>query len=192
MSGPLWFYSHADLWKHKNPVPKVRLWLKSKKKTCFKWGFWICKKSFIRKEDQDNTREFTESVQSTNNYNCLSSSINQPKNYPSTYSDSFSQILSVKNHPNFIFCQFRIFVYGPTPKNKNVEFTESLRKFYLLYQWWILVPVHSLITWYYFIQYRLFVYSTDYFLKLLFPFELFFEQKIGTSFAQVKIDLNPS
>ena len=31
MSGPLWFYSHTDLWKHKNRVMKVRLWFKSKK-----------------------------------------------------------------------------------------------------------------------------------------------------------------
>ena len=105
------------------------------------WNIW--------RNDKDNSREFTESAESTKNYNCLSSSINQPKNYPSTYSDSFSRILSIKNRPNFIFCQFGIFVYDSTPKNKNVEFTESFRKFYSLYQWWILVPVHSLITWYY-------------------------------------------
>ena len=41
-------------------------------------------------------------------------------------SDTFSGILSVKNHPNFIFRQFHVFGYAPIPKNQNVEFEESL------------------------------------------------------------------
>ena len=74
------------------------------------WNIW--------RNDKDNSREFTESAESTKNYNCLSSSINQPKNYPSTYSDSFSRILSVKNRLNFIFCQFRISFMAPHLKTK--------------------------------------------------------------------------
>ena len=50
--------------------------------------------------------------------------IKQPKNYPYTYSDTFSQILSVKNNSNFIFLQFRVFVCGRLPKNENAEFAE--------------------------------------------------------------------
>ena len=44
--------------------------------------------------------------------NCLSSSIKQSKNYPSTYYNTFLRCLSVKNHSNYIFCQFRFFAYG--------------------------------------------------------------------------------
>ena len=68
--------------------------------------------------------EFAESAE---NYNYVSSLIKQSKNYFSTYSDTSSGILSVKNHPNFIFCQFSVFGYGPKPKNENAEFAESFR-----------------------------------------------------------------
>ena len=50
-----------------------------------------------------NYTEFSESTESAENYNCLSSLIKQPKNYSSTCSDAFSQILSVKNHSSFYF-----------------------------------------------------------------------------------------
>ena len=40
----------------------------------------------------------------------------------------------LKNHSNFIFRQFLVFVYDPIPKNENVEFAESFRKSHLLYQ----------------------------------------------------------
>ena len=83
---------------------------------------------------QVDSTEFAESAESTKNYNYLSSSIKQPKNYLSTYSDTFSRILFVKIHPNFIFRQFRVFNYGPIRKNESVEFAESLRNFHLLYQ----------------------------------------------------------
>ena len=63
--------------------------------------------------------EFEESAESAENCNLVSSSIKQLKNYPSTYSDTFSLILSVKNHPNLIFCQFCVFVYHPVPENEN-------------------------------------------------------------------------
>ena len=52
---------------------------------------------------QVDSKEFAESAESAENYNHLSSSIKQPKNYFSTYSDTFSWILSVKNHPNITF-----------------------------------------------------------------------------------------
>ena len=45
-------------------------------------------------------------------------------NYFSTYSDTFSRILSVKNYPNFIFRQFHVFGYGTIPKNESAEFAE--------------------------------------------------------------------
>ena len=48
-------------------------------------------------------------------------------NYFSTYSDTFSRILSIKNHPNFIFHQFSVFGYGSIPKIENLEFAESFR-----------------------------------------------------------------
>ena len=71
--------------------------------------------------DQVNSTEFAESAESAENYNYHSSLIKQPKNYLSTYSDIFSWILSVKNHLNCIFRQFRVFCYGPIPKNENTE-----------------------------------------------------------------------
>ena len=52
----------------------------------------------------------------------------QSKNYPWTYSDTFLQILSVKNNSNFIFLQFCVFVCGPIPKNENAEFAEGFKK----------------------------------------------------------------
>ena len=60
--------------------------------------------------------------------------ITQPKNYLSIYSDTFSRILSDKNHPNFTLHQFRVFGYGPIPKNEITEFAVSLRKCHLLCQ----------------------------------------------------------
>ena len=67
------------------------------------------------------------SMESTENHNFLSSLIRQPKNYPWTYSDTFSQILSVKNNSNFIILQFRVFVCRPIPK--NAKFAEDFEKF---------------------------------------------------------------
>ena len=54
-------------------------------------------------------------------------------NYFSTYSDTFSRILSVKNYPNFIFRQFHVFGYGTIPKNESAEFAESFRMDYYYY-----------------------------------------------------------
>ena len=76
---------------------------------------------------QVDSTEFAESVESVENYNYVSSLIKWPKNYFSAYSDTFLQILSVKNHPNFIFHQFCVFDYGPIPKNKNAGLAESFR-----------------------------------------------------------------
>ena len=73
--------------------------------------------------------EFAEFAESAENHNFLSSVIKQPKNYPLTYSDTFSQILSVKNNSNYIFLQFRAFVCGPIPKNENAEFAKGFKKF---------------------------------------------------------------
>lgn len=96
-------------------------------------------------DDFQGIRRSAEFVES---YNYLPSSITQPKNYLSIYSDTFSRILSDKNHPNFTLHQFRVFGYGPIPKNEITEFAVSLRKCHLLCQWWMVVTVHSLITWY--------------------------------------------
>ena len=41
---------------------------------------------------------YPKSAESTEYYDCLSSSIKYPKNYPSTYSNTFSRNLSVKNY----------------------------------------------------------------------------------------------
>ena len=44
----MWFCSHIDLWKHKNCIIKVRLWLINEK-TCFQRGFEFYKKTSIKK-----------------------------------------------------------------------------------------------------------------------------------------------
>ena len=73
---------------------------------------------------QVDSMELVVLAESGENHNFLSSLIKQPKNYPWTYSDTFSQILSVKNNSNFIFLQFCIFVCGPIAKNEK----RNLRK----------------------------------------------------------------
>ena len=78
---------------------------------------------------QVDSTEFVEFVESMENHNFLSLLIKQPKNYPWTYSDTFSQILPVKNNLNSILLQFHVFVCGPIPKNENVEFAEVFKKF---------------------------------------------------------------
>ena len=95
------------------------------------------------------------------------SSMKQPKNYLSAYSDTLSRILSVKNQANFIFRQFRDFGYGPTRKSENAEFAESFRNFHLLYQ----CTIWSLDTIIY-IQYRLLF-------KITLFVGFFFKQKLG-------------
>ena len=123
---------------------------------------------------QVDSTEFAESAESAENHNFLSSLIKQPKNYPWTYCDTFSQILPVKNNSSFIFLQCRVFVCGPVPKNENAEFAEGFKKFHLLYQCWIVVTVHRLIARYQCL-YTLQITFQTYF----YPFELFFKQKIG-------------
>ena len=123
---------------------------------------------------QVDSMEFSESAESAENHNFLSLLIKDSKNYPWTCSDTSSQILSVKNNSKFIFLQFRVFVCGPIPKNENAEFAEGFEKFHLLYQCWIVVPVHRLIT----------CYQCLYTLQITFqtyfhPFQFFFKQKIG-------------
>ena len=65
------------------------------------------------------------------------------KGLSSVYSNTFLCILLVINHSNLIFCQFHIFLFGPIRKSKNAKSPERLRNFNLLYQWWIVVTVHS-------------------------------------------------
>ena len=117
--------------------------------------------------------EFAESTESAENYNYLSLSIKRPTNCSSPYTDTFSWILSVKNHSNFIFGQFCIFVNGPIPKNENTEFEESFRKFHLLYQWWTMVTVqqfdHLILR---------FINTRDYFSNLIFLFDFFSKKKL--------------
>ena len=62
---------------------------------------------------QVDSTEFAKLAESVENYNYLSSSIKQPKNYLSTFSDTFSRILFIKNHSNFIFRQFGLFRLWP-------------------------------------------------------------------------------
>ena len=141
----------------------------------------------MTKVGQVDSTEFAELDESAENYNYLSSSIKQHKNYLTTYSDAFSWILSVKNDPNFIFREYRVFGYGPIPKNENAEFAESFRNFHLLYHWWIVVTVRSLITWYY----SLYTIQTN-FQNYSFHLKFFSKKKknlgIGTSFAHAKIE----
>ena len=121
-----------------------------------------------RSLSQVDSTVFAESAESAENHNFLSSLIKQPKNYPETYPDTFSQILSAKNNSNFIFLQFRVFVCGPVPKNENAEFAEGFKKFHLLYQCWIVVTVHRMITRY------LCLYTLQItFQTCVYPFELF-------------------
>ena len=56
-------------------------------------------------------------------------SLHLARSIPWTYSDTFPQILSVKNDSNSIFLQFRVFVCGPIPKNENAESAEGFKKF---------------------------------------------------------------
>ena len=100
------------------------------------------------KVGQVDSTECAESAEFAKNYNYLSSYIKQPKNYLSVYSDTLSRILSIKNHPNFIFRQFRVFGYGSIRKNENAVSAESFRNFHSLHQWWIVFTVHSLIIWF--------------------------------------------
>ena len=125
-------------------------------------------------EGQVDSTEFAELAESAESYNCFPSSIKQLKNFTSTYSDTFSRILSVKNHTNFIFHQFHVFIYDPIPKNENVELVETFRKFHLLCA--VMDSGYSgqldhLIIF--------FIYNTNSFSKILFSFELIFKQKIG-------------
>ena len=80
--------------------------------------------SLVAGGGQADSTEFAESAE---NYNYLSSWIKHPKNYLSAYSDTLSRVLSVKNHPNFIFRRFRVFGDGSIYKNENTEFAESFR-----------------------------------------------------------------
>ena len=82
----------------------------------------------------DDFQGIRRSAEFAENDNHLSSSIAQPKNYLSIYSDTFSRILSDKNYPNFTLHQFRVFGYGPIPKNEITEFSVSFRKCHLLCQ----------------------------------------------------------
>ena len=113
-------------------------------------------------------------AESAENNNFLSSLIKQPKNYPWTYSDTFSQILSVKNNSNSIFLQFRVFVCGPI--RENAEFAEGFKKFMKFTEsvLFLVVTRHRLITCYQFL-YTLQITFQTYF----YPSELFFKQKIG-------------
>ena len=86
-------------------------------------------KYWHKKFGQVDSMEFAELAESTENHHFLSSLIKQPRNYPWTYSDTFSQILSVENNSNSIFLQFCVFVCGPIPKSENVEFAEGFKKF---------------------------------------------------------------
>ena len=123
---------------------------------------------------QVDSTEFAESAESAENHNFLSSLIKQPKNYPWTYCDTFSQILPVKNNSSFISLQCRVFVCGPVPKNENAEFAEGFKKFHLLYQCWIVVTVHRLIARYQCL-YTLQITFETYFC----PFQLFSNKKLG-------------
>ena len=78
--------------------------------------------------------EFAESAESAKNHSFLSLLIKKPKNYPETYSDNLSLIISVESNSNFIFLQFRVIICGRIPKNENAEFAEGFEKFRLLYQ----------------------------------------------------------
>ena len=79
----------------------------------------------------------------------------------------------VKNHPNFVFRQFHVFVYGPLPKTKTWNWWKVSGKFIHCtndgekLQW----QLDHLILF--------LLYNTDYFLKLLYLFEIVFKQKIG-------------
>ena len=94
------------------------------------------KKLLSEIKGQVDSTEFAESAESAENHNFISSLIKQPKEYPWTYSDTFSQILSVKNNSNSSFLQFRVFVCGPIPKNEKAEFAKGFKKFKI---YWISV-----------------------------------------------------
>ena len=112
-------------------------------------------------------------MESTENHNFLSSLIKQPKNYPWTYSDTFSQIPSVKNNSNFIFLQFCVFVCAPIPKNENAEFAEGFKKFQKFTESVLdsgcSAQIGHLLP--------MFIYTADYFSNLLLPIWTFFQTK---------------
>ena len=96
----LWWYGHVmrgDINSQIREVMEVEMLGKgSTKETVGR----VHKERFLGQVD---STEFAKSAESAENYNYLSSSIKQPKNYLLTYSDTFSWILLIKNHPNFIF-----------------------------------------------------------------------------------------
>ena len=90
-----------------------------------------------------------------------------------TYSDTFSQILSVKNNSNSIFLQFRVFVCGPIPKNENAEFAEGFKKFIKFTESVLdsgcTAQIDHLLP--------MFIYTADYFSNLLLSIWTFFQTK---------------
>ena len=132
--------------------------------------------------------EFAELAESAENHNFLSFLIKQPKNYPWTYSDTFSQILSVKNNFNSIFHQFRVFVSGPIPKNENAEFAEGFKKFIKFTEPVLVSACTAQID-----HPNVYIHCRLLF-KLTFIHLNFFPNKKlenGASFAQVEADISP-
>ena len=98
--------------------------------------------NFLGQVDSTEFADFTESVE---NHNFLSLLIKQPKNYPWTYSDTFSQILPVKNNilssSNSMFSFVALYLKMKTQNSQ--KFSKSLKN--LLNQCCIVVAVHRLI-----------------------------------------------
>ena len=121
-------------WKTRNIRSLFPLKDKNDYKSCVIYkGDCSCGSRYVGETKHNASRvdstEFAELAESAENHNFLSSLIKQPKNYSRTYSDTFSQILSVKNNSNSIFLQFCVFVCGPLSKNENAEFAEGFKKF---------------------------------------------------------------
>ena len=122
---------------------------------------------------QVDSTELAELAELAENHNFLPSLIKKPKDYPWTYSDTFSQILSMKNNSNSIFLRFRVFVCGPMPKNENAEFAEGFKKF-LKFTESVLdsgcsAQIDHLLP--------MFIYPADYFSNLLLSIWTFFQTK---------------
>ena len=136
---------------------------------------------------QVDSTEFAELAESAENHNFLPSLIKQPKYYPWTYSDTFSQILSMKNNSNSIFLRFRVFVCGPMPKNEKAELAEGFKKF-LKFTESVLdsgcsAQINHLLP--------MFIYTADCFSNFI-HLNFLSNKKLenGTSFAQVKADIS--
>ena len=87
------------------------------------------------------------------------------------------------------FRQFLVFVFDPIPKNENAESAESLKKFSLLFQWYLLTKYRCFGTYnqcYYTVESLFHIFPPLTFAVLILKWRI----GVVASFLKIKIDLN--